>query len=88
MIQVGTPRFYQPVGRCIYCGTAEEPLSDEHILPFALGGNLILPKASCETHRKTTQRIERTCATKMFGAYRVRVGGPTQNPGNGPTRSH
>ena len=44
--------FYPAVGRCIYCGATEPPLgarrfTDEHIIPLALGGNLILQEASC-----------------------------------------
>lgn len=44
---------YSAVGRCIYCGENELPpdeskFSDEHIIPFSLGGNLILPEASCK----------------------------------------
>jgi len=31
---------YNPVGACIYCGNAEPPLSDEHIVAYGLGGTL------------------------------------------------
>jgi hypothetical protein len=39
---------YSPVGKCIYCGkveTAQHRLTDEHILPSGLGGDLLLPKS-------------------------------------------
>ena len=34
---------YQPVGRCIYCGSTEPPLGKEHIIPYGLGGPFIFP---------------------------------------------
>jgi hypothetical protein len=52
-----TTRF-PPVGQCIYCGSRNK-LSDEHIVPFALGGRLILPKASCPECAKITSAFER-----------------------------
>ncbi len=51
---------YAPVGRCIYCRTASEKLGDEHIIPYALNGRLILPKASCNRCAQITGRIEHT----------------------------
>lgn len=39
---------YQPVGQCIYCGATKVPLTKEHIVPYALNGNWILPQASCK----------------------------------------
>jgi HNH endonuclease len=47
-----------PAGRCIYCGSTAPPLSDEHILPDGLGGDLILPRASCAECAKATHRCE------------------------------
>jgi hypothetical protein len=44
-------------GLCIYCGRTEN-LTDEHIVPFALGGNLILPDASCSECNKITSAFE------------------------------
>ncbi len=38
--------IYQEVGSCIYCGSTDN-LSNEHIIPYGLGGNLELPKSSC-----------------------------------------
>ena len=44
--------FYDPVRKCIYCGTDTLPegfqrFTDEHIFAFGLGGNLVLQEASC-----------------------------------------
>jgi hypothetical protein len=52
---------YAPVGRCIYCGRTEPPLSREHIIPYGLDGDLILPKASCSDCSAITGRFEGTC---------------------------
>ena len=64
---------YPPAGRCIYCGDTEGPLSKEHIIPYALNGNWVLPKASCKTCAKFTQKIEEVCTHerwRMFSGFR------------------
>lgn len=50
---------YPAVGRCVYCGTPSGPLTKEHVLPFGLNGNLVLPDASCEACAKITSEVER-----------------------------
>ena len=42
------------IGRCIYCGTTEGKLSEEHITPYGLGGLLVLQEASCERCARIT----------------------------------
>lgn len=66
------PRL-EPVGRCIYCLKTDQ-LSDEHIIPISLGGDLILPLASCEDCRKITCEFERVVAKEMYGLLRLRLG--------------
>ncbi len=56
-------------GRCIYCGTKDGPLSKEHIVPYSLGGNWIIPKASCEECGKKTQKIEEVCMSERWGMF-------------------
>lgn len=50
---------YPGSGRCIYCvtefGAAE--LTDEHIIPLALNGGLIIRDAACETCRDRSNRV-------------------------------
>ena len=58
------------MGKCIYCGKTDESLSKEHIIPYALGGNSVLPRASCARHRDLTSDIERRVAQEMYGTYR------------------
>lgn len=36
------------IGKCIYCGTIEGRLTNEHTIPLSLGGDKQLLKASCE----------------------------------------
>ena len=61
---------YNAVGLCIYCGAVND-LSDEHIVPFGLGGNLVLPKSSCRTCAKITSRFERIVLRGPFRPIRV-----------------
>ena len=63
------PQF-APVNECIYCGETQG-LSDEHIIPLALNGTLILPKASCKHCAKLTSAIERTVARGFMYDARV-----------------
>jgi len=46
------------ISRCIYCGSKNK-LTDEHVFPFALGGNIILVKACCESCREISSKCER-----------------------------
>jgi HNH endonuclease len=61
------PYVYPPVGRCIYCGKTDGKLSREHIVPYSLNGNLVLPEASCERCAKKTQKIEEICTHERYG---------------------
>jgi hypothetical protein len=47
-------------------------LTDEHIIPFGLGGREILPKASCKTCAKETGRVEHRILRGMFWPIRLR----------------
>lgn len=76
---------YRSVGFCIYCGATEGQLSDEHIIPFALGGDYLLPKSSCAACAKITSGIEQFCLRTMFGPLRMMLGFPTRRPKERPT---
>ena len=80
MTNIIPDKEYPPANICIYCGDTEPPLGDEHVLPFGLGGNLIIPRASCRACEKETGRMERICLRTMFGPYRIRTGIQTRNP--------
>lgn len=49
---------YPPVNHCIYCGTVTAKLTDEHIVPFGLNGNIVLPNSSCTKCANITSKIE------------------------------
>ena len=60
---------YQPLGRCMYClaaGGAGVELSEEHLIPRALGGRLTLPDAVCEPCRRLTGRLEQATLEREF----------------------
>lgn len=75
-----TPKVYPTVRRCIYCGATDAPLGKEHIIPYGLGGDLILPRASCKTCGDITGPLEQTCLRTMLGPARIRLGIQTRNP--------
>jgi hypothetical protein len=77
-------RRYEPVGRCIYCGSTKN-LTDEHIFPKFLWGHTVLPKASCECCRRLTSAFELTCAHFIFGRFRIVHDLPTDHPRRRPT---
>jgi len=73
-------RRYPPVGRCIYCGSDGGPkgLSDEHMIPFSLGGDAVLPKASCAACATETSKIELYLARHIFHGLRSHIGAPSR----------
>ena len=79
------PIVHEPVGRCIYCGSTSGKLSKEHIIPFGLGGNAILPRASCQRCAKITGALEQTCLRKMLGPLRVHRNLPTRRKKERPS---
>lgn len=57
ILEIRTKTYGDPVGVCIYCGETKG-LTDEHVVPFALNGNFILPKASCKKCAAITSAFE------------------------------
>lgn len=70
-------------GRCIYCG-AQDDLTDEHVVPYALGGTLVLPEASCKPCAKITSAFERRVLRGFMFAGRTVAGLPTRRPKDRP----
>jgi hypothetical protein len=60
-------------------------LGREHIVPFGLGGELILPKASCRSCETITGRVEQMCLRGMFGPLRHAAGLQTRRPKERPS---
>src|SRR5947209_1494414 len=71
---------YPPVGRCIYCGSdgGSDGLSDEHLIPYSLGGDAVLPKASCKACATETSKIELYLARHIFREFRSHIGAPSR----------
>lgn len=68
-----------PADVCVYCGQAfsktyASRLSDEHVVPEGLGGNLIVPRASCSSCANVTSKYERFIAQQMLDILRKKVG--------------
>ena len=76
-MRVTERKFYEPVSRCIYCGSTDN-LTDEHIVPFGLGGAWVLPESSCPKCQKITCKVEDACLRKMLKRTRIQRGLPTR----------
>lgn len=77
---------YKPANVCIYCDRSDVDLTDEHIVPYGLGGNLILPKSSCKScARVTGAEVEQICLRKTLIESRVKYNLPTRNKKDRPT---
>ena len=84
----GRQKVFPAVGRCIYCGAKDTSLGDEHIIPQALGGNMILPAASCrECEHIVGAQLEGRLLHKtkgMFAAVRLRFEFKSKRPKDRP----
>lgn len=74
----GEGRSIQGFGRCIYCGAIGD-LRREHVIPYALGGNIVILDASCKTCAEITGAFEGHCAGRIYGALRGVLNFPTRN---------
>jgi hypothetical protein len=70
-----SPKVYDPVWRCIYCGGNDrEHLTKEHIIPIGLQDGFILPKSSCVPCQRITGGVENTVMRKALFPYRWHSG--------------
>ena len=76
--------FYPPLRRFSYCGTTTLPagtkrFGDEHIIPLALGGSLILREATCRKCEKiVNEEIESPVLLKEWVHLRIKRNFPTR----------
>ncbi|MCT8124808.1 hypothetical protein H1D31_01990 [Alishewanella sp. BS5-314] len=49
---------FDSIGKCIYCHSASDALSEEHIIPYGLNGNFVLSEASCKVCAAITSKFE------------------------------
>jgi hypothetical protein len=77
------------LGRCMYCLATSVPLTEEHLVPRALGGRLTLRDAVCEPCRRITGRHEQATLDREFAVpktllalkrRRARAKGPGRLP--------
>jgi HNH endonuclease len=73
-------RRVKEIGICIYCGSTNN-LSKEHVLPYGLGGNLVLRKASCLACATETGRLEQRLLRGHWWPYRQFLGLPSRSAG-------
>ncbi|WP_148293026.1 HNH endonuclease [Comamonas sp. B-9] len=50
-------KIFEAVGECIYCGSTDN-LTDEHVVPYGINGDMLLPKSSCLACNKITSKFE------------------------------
>lgn len=81
-------------GRCIYCGRLpsglddESKLTDEHVVPYALGGNSsIFEEACCIRCQRTIQPYEQRILRGQLAIFRARIDAPTRNKKDRPVRT-
>jgi len=83
-IPVGNRTAFQPVGRCIYCGSTTS-LEEEHIVPYSLHGHFVLPEASCRLcARVINEQIETPLLREMLLPIRTALGTRTRKPKDRP----
>jgi hypothetical protein len=73
----------RPLNYCAYCGSTES-LSTEHIIPYGLGGELILLKGVCDECRKAIADIEDVVLCRYLCALRSHLCLPSRKPQHRP----
>jgi len=74
-------------GECIYCGALAKDveLTDEHIIPFSLGGKAVIREGSCRECARETAKLENEIAHKVLWEFRAHVKSPTRRKKSRPT---
>ena len=79
--------FYVPSrGACIYCGATDAALSDEHVVPYSLGGSHVLRKASCRSCAVITSKFERKVMRELWGDARIAFDAPSRRKRRRPRK--
>lgn len=65
-------------GICIYCGASAVNLTDEHMVPFSLGGKHIIKRASCNKCAAITSNFEGKVSRGLWGDARLAYGAPSR----------
>src|SRR5262245_11922729 len=78
MVETKSP----PINYCIYCDVSgqDTSLTDEHVVPYALNGDIVLQSASCEACAKITSGIELFALRRMYHEVRIHLKTQTRRP--------
>src|SRR5262249_28159781 len=71
---------YDSFGECIYCRAkaSDTKLTDEHVVPYSLGGNAYIRDGSCLDCAEETKKIEAVLGRKTYWEMRVQIGEQTR----------
>lgn len=72
------PVYVESKGACIYCGATDTRLSDEHVVPYSLGGAHVIRKASCGRCADITKKFEQKVARDLWGDARIAFDAPSR----------
>lgn len=86
-IEKGERVEFPSLGRCIYCLAQNGKLTDEHVVPYGLGGHaVIFRKASCEDCARKINRYESVVLERALGRQRLQLDTPTRRPKRRPDK--
>ncbi len=81
------PARHAPLGCCLYCLARGVPLTEEHLIPRALGGSATLRDAVCEPCRRLTGRREQLTLDREFAVPKTLLALKRRRArGKGPSR--
>lgn len=81
------PIYLPSPGLCIYCCGGAGDLTDEHVIPYALGANsFVLRKSCCKVCQQIIQPYEQEVLKKQLGIFRAQVNAPTRRKKDRPTQ--
>lgn len=80
------PHYVDSRGICIYCGASGPGFSDEHVVPYSLGGSHVLRKASCRTCADITKKFEQKVARDLWGDARTAFNAPSRRKAQRPKK--
>lgn len=72
------PTYFPTKGACIYCGVQNVILTDEHIVPYSLGGLHVIREASCNSCADVTKKFEQKVARDLWGDARTSFDTPSR----------
>jgi hypothetical protein len=76
-------KVYPPPRHCAYCPSTEG-LTNEHIIAYGLGSELIFRDASCAECSKETSKVEDFVLRRYLGPLRSYLSLPSRNPKQRP----